>query len=276
MSKSVFPAGPLKRRGLILPSLLGVGMLLAGCNKSAPTGQVVATVNGKEVTRYELSVEPAAVNAPPGTDLDTLLPGLLNTVIDRKIAAQEARKRDFDKRPDYIARTARINETMLAEDLFNDWTREAPAPSESEIRAFIAANPQAFAHHRVYTVDQVTVASAGARDEDLQPLNSISDIAGYLRSHSQPFARSVVTLDSASLNPKFDTTLSSQPRGNPLVLHNGPVTTIISVLDVRDEPVDPSVQREAAIGALKRKKATERLNAARKAAEIKYATGYGK
>jgi len=276
MPKFVVPAVPLMRHGFILPSLLGVGMLLAGCNKSAPSGQVVATVNGKEVTRYELSVEPAAVNAPPGTDLDTLLPGLLNSVIDRKVAVQEAKKRDFDKRPDYIARIARINETMLAEDLFNDWTREAPAPTEPEIRAFLAANPQAFANHRVYTIDQISVASEGARDDDLKPLMTIGDVAGYLRGHSQPFGRSIVTLDSASLNPKFDAALSSQPRGNPLILRNGPVTNIVSVVEVRDEPVEMSVQREAAIAALKRKKAAERLVAARKAAQIKYATGYGK
>ena len=69
--------------------------VLAACNNKAE-GQTVAVVNGQEVTLSELNFELGLANIPPGTDKNAARSQVLQTMIDRRLLANQAREEGVD------------------------------------------------------------------------------------------------------------------------------------------------------------------------------------
>jgi hypothetical protein len=136
--------------------LLGVGMLLA-CADKKPSGQVVAFVDGEEVTRRDLATEPTSGQAEGAS----APPAILRGVIDRKLAAAEARRLELDRTPDYVAQAQRLEEVALSRKLFDHWAGEMPPASAPAVAAYIARNPQRFGQRKLFLVDRIR-ASANA------------------------------------------------------------------------------------------------------------------
>src|SRR5579872_745715 len=89
----------------IAPLALGALLLLSGCNfgssssPKTPTGQVVATVGSREITRRELQVELAGSTAttPAAQKAEQQL--ALRRIIQRVILANAAKAQGLDKDP---------------------------------------------------------------------------------------------------------------------------------------------------------------------------------
>src|SRR5687768_2411812 len=77
----------------LMPALL----LTSACGEkreAAPSGQVVATVNGKEITILDLRQEAGTAN--PGKPVEQ---AALNAIIARELLADEAKKQELDALP---------------------------------------------------------------------------------------------------------------------------------------------------------------------------------
>ncbi|MET1754400.1 hypothetical protein ABVV53_02810 [Novosphingobium sp. RD2P27] len=254
--------------------LLAFGMLvtIAACGEKTPNGQVVAVVDGEEVTRRELAFEPEAGTSGEGT-AQPALAALLSGVIDRKLAVAEARRLDLDQTPEYLARAKRLDEVMLSRTLFDRWAEDAPEPSEGAVASFISTNPQRFEGRKLFLVDRIQAASTSPA-EALKPLQSNDAVASYLDSHSQPYGRERTVLDSATLPFDLYQQIVALPAETPLVLaHNGALVSL-AVLQAKDAPPAPVDRTAMAITALKQEAVQEKLLALRKDAEISYQPGY--
>ena len=123
-----------------------VAALLAttGCGKKA-TGQVVAVVNGEEITLDELNSELNGVNLPPNADKKLAMRQLLQQVIDRRLLAQSAKEQGLDKDPTFITQQRRMTEDLLVSMYAKKSADTIPVPTASEIDKYIASHPMAFA-----------------------------------------------------------------------------------------------------------------------------------
>src|SRR3978361_1170827 len=88
-------------------------VVLGGCSKK-PGGQVVAVVNGEEITQQELNVELQNAHIPQGVDQKKVMPALLQRVVDRKLINQLAKNDGLDKTPAYLAQVRVTEENLLA------------------------------------------------------------------------------------------------------------------------------------------------------------------
>jgi len=92
--------------------------LLAGCGNGGEAelekGQVVATVNGKDVTVHELNAELQGVDLPSGAQRKAVEQAALQQVVQRRILADIARERGLDKTPMFLLQEKRAEETILA------------------------------------------------------------------------------------------------------------------------------------------------------------------
>ena len=99
----------------VIPFLAGAALLaLAACGDKSPQGQVVATVNGEEITAQEVNAEAQALNLPANANREAVLPQILQRVLDRKLLVGVARERKMDKSPDFLIQRRRAEETVLA------------------------------------------------------------------------------------------------------------------------------------------------------------------
>lgn len=99
-------------------ALAAPALLIGACDRAPPTGQVVATVNGVEITLAELNAEGRARQWTIGTDRaqrDVALADL----IKRKLLVQAATASGVQRTPDFILAERRLREVLLAQYLLD-------------------------------------------------------------------------------------------------------------------------------------------------------------
>lgn len=247
---------------------------LCACGKKAPEGQVVAVVNGEEVTRRDLSSEPQSAMTDKGEDQPQALGSLLNGVVDRKLAAEEARRLELDRTPQYVAMAKRLEEVMLSRTLFDRWAGEMPQPNQRAVAEYVKRNPQRFDGRKLFLVDRIETAMSPGQSQVLAPMQTSDAIAAYLDSHSQPYRRARTVLDSASMPLPLYRQLIGLKAGYPLALNQGAGLVTLSVIEARDAPT-PAAERSAeAATALKQQAVQQKLATLRKSADVTFQPGY--
>lgn len=112
--------------------LLGAALFVSGCGKNSSTegalgkGQVIASVNGDDITIFELNAELQGVTLPSGEARKKIEQAALQRIIDRKILAGIARERKLDKTPQYLIQTRRADDMLLVNLLQEDASRKHP------------------------------------------------------------------------------------------------------------------------------------------------------
>lgn len=165
-------------------------VLLAGCADRTPTGQVIATVNGEDVTMRDLAAEMSAIGYTG--DAEQVRGPLLRQMVDRRLFVQAARAQGIDRSPEYLARFRRLREILLADMLVERMAREAPQPSPAELADHIAANPWAFAERRI-----VEVTDADGGDGANRRIDTADLTPDQARALTAAPIGATVTLDTA-------------------------------------------------------------------------------
>lgn len=115
--------------------------ILAACSSAPPTGQVVAIVDGIEITARELAEERRyQLVAGQLEDSDA---ALLDDIVRRKLLATEAERLDLEQDPLFHFAWRRSRETVLVEALYRDAKRQIDDPSPETV-----SNYQRTAHWR--------------------------------------------------------------------------------------------------------------------------------
>src|SRR5207253_1361412 len=111
--------------------------------------------NGEEITATELNAELAGANAAAGTDKNAVRARVLQSMIDRRLLAQQAKKDGIDKSPEYINRQRKMTEELLLGMLAARQIDTAQLPSDQEIQKYEAGRPQMFANREQWNLDQI-------------------------------------------------------------------------------------------------------------------------
>ena len=117
---------------------LAIALVLAGCNKS-PTGQVVAVVNGEEISAQELNAELEGLNIPANADKKAIRKQLLQQIVDRRLLVQVAKEEGLDRDPTYITQQRKMNEQLLVQMYGKKASDSIKVPDNAAIDKFIAA-----------------------------------------------------------------------------------------------------------------------------------------
>ena len=182
-------------------ALLSLTLVLAACGKSGqPEGQVVATVNGEEITTTDLDAEINGAAAPSPEQQKMLQRAALDNIINRKIVAQAAEAAGVGKGPKAAVLEQKAKELALIE-LYNQKMRSGvPAPSDEEVRGYIDSHPEQFSQHRVFVVDQLIVPRANADlAKALQPVKTLEQAQQVLASRKVPSNSTVGVIDSLTI-----------------------------------------------------------------------------
>ena len=265
--------------------------LLSACNSKdkAPTGQVVATINGDDITVHELNGELQTLRVPPDAPKKQVEQAALQRVIERKMLSDEAKKRGLDKNPQFLLAQRRVDEGLLVQALQADIAKAVPRTTREAAQKFIQENPQFFAERKIYSFDQVQFLRSGpALGLNLTGAKTMPNVVAALTAANVPFQRTTVPYDGQS-NPAFTTELTkilktkpdepilsiNQPQGAP-----APVVTVLHVVGSKDVPFIGEKAIEAAQQVVQRVEVQKALQANLKkftdAAKpgIKYAAGY--
>jgi len=200
--------------------------------------QVVATVQGRQITKEDLDAEMAGAPASDATHRQGAEANALRDMIARDIMARAARAQGLDRTPAFRREEARITDTLLAQAL-QQKLAAAPKPmTRAQALAFMGAHPDLFAARKIFTLDQIRLAppSDPSLLKALSGLTSLDQIAAALAQSKTPFQRDTAQLDAVGAAPALVEALAKAPPGQLFVLPQGAILSINQIKSTRIQP----------------------------------------
>lgn len=252
---------------------------LQACNDT-PSGQVVAMVNGEEITQAELNAEIAELPSNVPGDKEDVRRQVLQRIVDRRLMAQVAKEERFDREPEYLIRERRLKESLLVQMFSQKLGESVQVPSSAEVSKYLSDNPAKFGERASYVVDQIVFDFP----EDTQVLKALeadqtlAEVEQTLERLDVEYVRGNNSLDSANVPTPVLDQIVALPAGEPFVLPvQGRVT--VNVITQR-QPVPTTEQEAAPLAAQEMRSNTlqdlirSRLEEAKGKAEIIYQDGF--
>jgi len=268
-------------------ALVGVAASLAltGCGDKEPKGQVVATVDGDEITAIELKNEMGNFQTTDPKIRKAAEQQALQGIVARKVLAKAAEKAKIDKSPEYAQQKARAEEALLVQTWQGKLASMVPAPGADEVQKFIGEHPELYAQRTVYVTQQIRMPRGLPQPviQALSPLNTLDEIAGVLQANKIPFQRGNGQLDALALGPQMASEIVRLQSSQPNAVFVVPAGNLLVANVVAQKAVAPltpqqSTQHATQFLKLQRTQDTVRrqMGAEMAAAKekVKYAKGY--
>lgn len=261
-------------------ALLAVGLLgLQACG-GEPTGQVIAVVNGEEITQGELNAEITALSVPPTGDKEEIRRQILQQLVDRRLMAQVAKEEGFDRDPEFISLERKMREELLVRMYGQKVAKTVGIPDPAAVKRFLAENPGKFSQRVTYDVDQVVFDFPSDQKvlKALEADKSLAAVEKTLARFKVSYSRGTNNLDSASVPVAALKQIQSLPAGEPFVI---PTQGRITVSVITGSRPVPTTEQEAAPLAAQEIRATNltkvlqtRLDDAKSKADVTYQDGF--
>lgn len=264
------------KRTLVALSVLA---LCSACQKKAE-GQTVAVVNDEEITASELNAELATANVGENADKKAITNRILQGLIDRRLLAEQARSDGVDRSAEYISRQRKLEEELLIGMMANRALETSKLPTDSEITAFQAKNPQAFANREVWRLDQLQYDTPTDRavQSRIIATKSLEELAGVLTAARIPFQRASNQLVTAAIPAELYPQLTRLAPGEPFIVPAGAKSVASAIVSRTPAPLEGPAARTEAVNAMRRQNSTtllqQRLKDLRSSAKIEYKEGF--
>jgi EpsD family peptidyl-prolyl cis-trans isomerase len=253
--------------------------MMSACQKKAE-GQVVAVVNGEEITLNELNSELADLNLPANVDKNAVRTGVLQKMIDRRLLAQAAKEEGLDRDPSYVSQERRMKERLLVGMYGKKAMDTIEVPNAAKIDQFMTAHPGMFAGRTRLMLDQIQfdAPSDMSRLKELESAHTLLAVGERLTAMGIKFQHGNGALDSATVAPEVLQKIQALPAGEPFVVPNGNkvVVSVVTGSQPVTLPVDQA--RPAAVQAMRaeelNKIGEQRLSEAKAKAKIDYQPGF--
>ncbi len=266
-------------KSVSLIALTSLSLTLAGCQKKAE-GQVVAIVNGEEITLNELNGEITELNVPANADKKLVRAEVLQRMVERRLLAQAAKDSGLDRDPNYISQERRLKERLLVQMYGKKAFDTVAVPDTAKVDQYISSHPQLFADRTRYRLDQIQFDAPADvnRLKELGTAHSMGEVAAWLNKQGIKFQRGASAMDSAVIPPETMAKIRALPAGEPFIVPNAG-KILVSVI-TGSEPVvlTPDQARPLATQAMRQEElnkiGNDRLNEAKAKAKIEYQPGY--
>ncbi len=230
---------------------MALAALLGGCNLfnkgEAPKGQVIATVDGEEVTLAELQAEMAGAQAPSDPKAaKAYAQAALQRIIARDVLAHAAHDQKLDQTPEYAIQLLRARHELQATLLERKMASEVPPPTRDEAEHFVSDHPTMFAQRALLTIDQVQAQRTNdqALVKALEPLKDLGSAESLLDSNRVPHQRTMTMVDTLRLDPKMVSQIEKLGTSDIFIVNTPSSLTINQVKDTRAVPLtgDSAIQ----------------------------------
>lgn len=255
---------------------------LSACGKKEPSGQVVATLDGKEVTAIQLNSEMNGYVAPNAQVRKQAEQAALNQILSREAIAAAAKKAGVDKTPGFALKEKRLEEELLVQSWQEQLVKAVPPPTRDEVDKYVAAHPDIYSARKVLQVEQIRMVRPTSADfvKGLEAQKTMKDVADYLTANHVQFQSGTTQLDPLGVNPDAFEKILKLPPTEVFVIPSGNLLTINHIVGTTLAPVPNDLAVKYATELLKNQRSQDALArefqqviaAARK--DVKYAKGY--
>ncbi|WP_162888092.1 SurA N-terminal domain-containing protein [Sphingomonas mesophila] len=261
-----------------------LSVAVAGCGdqgKAGPSGQVVAEVDGEEITLSELNSEMLANNLGKESEDPAVRQATVQRLIARKMLVKAAREAGLHKTSQFILSRQRAEENELAGMAQQEVMSKIEPPSREEALKFIKDNPAIFDNRKLMILEQIRFPQpANANDvKFLERAKSLNEVAELLKQAAIRYERTPTVFDTTSVARELADRIDSLPPGEVFIISTGQLV-LASVIREKQPaaiPVEARIQYASQILQQRRvSEAIEKQVAQLKSkAKISYQPGFG-
>ena len=203
--------------------------LLAGCGQKkdaaapdADGSEVVAKVNGDDVTASQLTIAIQKQRGMRPDAGDAASKAVLDQLIDEQIVAQKAVAAKLDKDPKVVAQIESARRDILARRFIESAAETASKPSDDAVQKFYDGRPTLFAQRKMYTLQRVDIQAPDARRSEIgakvATFKSPAELTDWLKSQKLVFTAKQEQDASEQLPPVVLEKLATMQDGQSMVV----------------------------------------------------------
>lgn len=220
-----------------------VSVLTACQSKTADNAnsQVVAKVNGDEITIHLLNSELKRVSAPQAVTQD-VQKKILGSLIDRQLLVQEAVKLNLDRTPEVVQLLDSAKAQIYAQAYLNSKLSTLTAASQEEIQQFMAEHPAVFRDRKLFSTTDVIFSNDPSKvnyDALRAQVTNNEAIKSWLNQHGIKFETAEEQLPTEALPPQALSVVSNIKLGDLLFMHDENRIVVREVTRVVAYPMTP-------------------------------------
>jgi EpsD family peptidyl-prolyl cis-trans isomerase len=254
---------------------------LAGCgggDKEKSASQVLARVNGDEISVSQLNLVLAQQPVAKGASTEELQKQILDRLINRELAVQEAEKQKLDRTPQVVLAIEEAKRDLLARAYAEKVASGQTPVTDAEATKYYNDNPDLFAQRKIYQMKELglpsnapQVAEFKERVDKGEPLESI---AAWLKGQGAVFSANAGVKPAEQLPMAMLPKLASLQNGQHLVVNMPQAVMAVEVVNSQLRPVDQAAALPQIKLFLSKKRAAEAVEAnlkhLRESAKIDY------
>lgn len=240
----------------LLALAFGAVLALSACDRGAPkapTGQVVASVGAREITRRELQTEMTGLTAATPAVQKEQQKAALQRLVQRAILVSAAKEQGIDKDPSFALLAQRANDMLMLQMLERKVAAGVPAPSDEEVAQFMQTNPDMFAQRRLFDVEQIRMPlpSDAKIIKQLEPLKTMDEVAAFLTKQNIPFQRGTNVMDAVGQDPRLLKSIIALPPNEVFILSSRSEVFLNQIRNTRIVPFEGKPATQSALDRLK-------------------------
>jgi peptidyl-prolyl cis-trans isomerase C len=173
----------MKKIIILILALFASGFLFEGCKKEEvkerekpgeKSPEVLALVNGEEITELDIKAEVAVMHGPHG---DMMMEprhkkDILKRVIEKKLAEQAAGKEGLTDSPEIEARVKQYRNQLLLDELRKKILSREVEVTEQEMREYYKEHPDLFGRQKMIRARQIVMKDRETAEKVLSQLQA--------------------------------------------------------------------------------------------------------
>ncbi len=229
------------RHSLIIVAVLTSALAACSGGGERPKSQVVARVNGEEITVVQLNQVLSAQGPRAGVDPNDAARNALEDMINKTIGVQAAIRMKLDREPEVLQAIESAKSGVLLDAYLERALRKPAFPTPSEVHAYFALHPELFANRRIYVFNQLTAfagrKSAASLNRKVTAVGNLNEFVSWLRENGVEYNLVSDVRPSEQLPPGMLAQLQKLKAGDLGYLAASDGVVVIELAQVFDKPL---------------------------------------
>jgi len=269
--------------GRILLLVLLFPAFLSACSHKDKKGetQVVAKVNGDEISVHQVNYAMARLNNIPKGKEEEAGKQILKSLVDQQILVKLAEDKKLDRNPNVLQAVEASKRQILAQAALEQLVAQLSKPTDSEVHEYYFKSPELFSNRRIYKFVEVSMANTVPVEKVKQLLTgtkSLEEFADKLHKENIVFKSATAVKGAEELPTVLLPKFSKMAKGEVAIIPTGESLSVLQLQDFKEQPLTEEQAKPVIANFLLEQKRKALLEAEMKkmrdAAKIEYFGAY--
>ncbi|MEQ6341187.1 MAG: EpsD family peptidyl-prolyl cis-trans isomerase [Gammaproteobacteria bacterium] len=227
----------------MLPAIF-LAVLLSGCggdDKPGKDGQVVAKVNGDEVTVHQLNYELGLLGQAATKNTDQVARQSLEQLVNQQLIVQKAVTEKIDRDPRVMQALERAKHQVLVQAYMSKVAgRDSTPPSKQEVGDYYSKHPELFADRRIYQIREILLDKsipAAELQAQIKSSKTLEEMMGWLEAKKVQMKSDVLVKSAEQLSPEMLSRLYRMRQGQVMAFEAPNNISLSILMAVRNQPL---------------------------------------